>query len=58
MFRIICVTNRKLCAGDFIARLSEIARAYGVSQSVIARENNISDPAKIRVGQILLIPAP
>lgn len=38
--------------------LSEIARAYGVSQSVIARENNISDPAKIRVGQILLIPAP
>lgn len=36
--------------------LSAIAAAYGVSMSVIAQENNITDPAKIRVGQKLFIP--
>ena len=41
MFRIICVTNRKLCAGDFIARLSEIAR--GGADYVILREKDLSE---------------
>ena len=36
--------------------LSAIAAAYGVSQSVIAQENGISDPSKVRVGQKLFIP--
>lgn len=40
MFRIICVTNRKLCAGDFIARLSEISR--GGADYVILREKDLS----------------
>ncbi len=41
MFRIICVTNRKLCAGDFIARLSEISR--GGADYVILREKDLSE---------------
>ena len=41
MFRIICVTNRKLCAGDFISRLSEISR--GGADYVILREKDLSE---------------
>lgn len=41
MFRIICVTNRKLCAGDFIARLSEISR--GGADYVILREKDLNE---------------
>lgn len=41
MFRIICVTNRKLCAGDLIARLSEIAR--GGADMIILREKDLSE---------------
>lgn len=40
MFRIICVTNRKLCAGDFISRLSEISR--GGADYVILREKDLN----------------
>ncbi len=36
--------------------LSAIAAAYGVSASVIAQENNITDPSKLRAGQKLFIP--
>lgn len=36
--------------------ISHIAQAYGVTSADIIRENNISDPAKIRVGQKLYIP--
>ena len=36
--------------------LSAIASAYGVNQTVIAQENNISDPSKLRAGQKLFIP--
>jgi len=36
--------------------LSAIAAAYGVSASVIAQENNITDPTKLRAGQKLFIP--
>jgi LysM repeat protein len=36
--------------------LSAIAAAYGVTQAVIAQENGISDPSKVRVGQKLFIP--
>ena len=38
--------------------LSQIAAAYGVKMDVIARVNNISNPASIRVGQKLFIPDP
>ena len=41
MFRIICVTNRKLCAADFISRLSEISR--GGADYVILREKDLSE---------------
>ena len=41
MFRIICVTNRKLGAGDFIARLSEISRCG--ADYVILREKDLSE---------------
>ncbi|MCX7818507.1 MAG: LysM peptidoglycan-binding domain-containing protein [Kiritimatiellae bacterium] len=36
--------------------LSAIAAAYGVSAAVIAQENNIADPSKLRAGQKLFIP--
>ncbi len=36
--------------------LSAIAAAYGVTQAVIAQENGISDPSKVRAGQKLFIP--
>ena len=41
MFRIICVTNRKLCAADFISRLSEISR--GGADYVILREKDLNE---------------
>lgn len=41
MFRIICVTNRKLCAADFISQLSEISR--GGADYVILREKDLSE---------------
>lgn len=40
MFRIICVTNRKLCAVDFAARLAEISR--GGADLIILREKDLS----------------
>ena len=40
MFRIICVTNRKLCAGDFFARLAEICE--GGADYVILREKDLN----------------
>ncbi|HVS54406.1 MAG TPA: LysM domain-containing protein [Opitutaceae bacterium] len=36
--------------------LSTIAKTYGVKQGDIAVRNNISDPAKIRAGDVLVIP--
>lgn len=41
MFRIICVTNRKLCAGDFIARLAEISGAG--ADMIILREKDLNE---------------
>lgn len=41
MFRIICVTNRKLCAGDFAARLAEISG--GGAGMIILREKDLSE---------------
>ncbi len=38
--------------------ISAIADAYGVSVRSIIKANKISDPSKIRVGQVLLIPDP
>ncbi len=47
--------EHKVEAGQTI---SAIASAYGVKSSDILQANNISDPTKIRVGQVLFIPAP
>ncbi len=41
--------------GDTLTRISSL---YGVSIAAIQAENNITDPTKIRVGEILRIPAP
>lgn len=41
MFRIICVTDRKLCAGDFAARLAEISR--GGADMIILREKDLNE---------------
>ena len=40
MFKIICVTNRKLCVDDFIPRLAEIARC---ADAVILREKDLNE---------------
>ncbi|OUO95115.1 thiamine phosphate synthase [Cloacibacillus sp. An23] len=40
MFRIICVTDRKLCSGDFFARLAEICA--GGADFVILREKDLA----------------
>ncbi len=40
--------------GDTLTRISSL---YGVSIAAIQAENNITDPTKIRVGEILRIPA-
>jgi LysM repeat protein len=37
-------------------RLADIAKSYGVSQSKIASQNNISNPNLIHAGQVLSIP--
>ncbi len=37
--------------------LSRIARRYGISMTVLAQVNNISNPNQIYVGQVLQIPA-
>ena len=52
MFRIICVTNRKLCAGDFFARLAEICE--GGTDYVILREKdlNVEEYAKLAEGAL------
>ncbi len=42
-------------SGDY---LGMIAKRYGTTVSAISERNNISDPRKIRVGQILIIKAP
>lgn len=38
-------------------KLSTIARHFGMTTGALAAENNISDPRKIRPGQVLTIPA-
>jgi len=46
-------TTYTVKAGD---SLSSIAAKFGISQSVLAAANNITDPNKIYVGQVLKIP--
>jgi LysM repeat protein len=38
--------------------LSEIAASFGISTSALAQVNGITNPALIRVGQVLVIPSP
>ncbi|MDE5755315.1 MAG: thiamine phosphate synthase [Oscillospiraceae bacterium] len=40
MFRILCVTNRKLCKGDFLIRIRELAK-LGIP--VILREKDLTE---------------
>ncbi|HEY3755395.1 MAG TPA: LysM peptidoglycan-binding domain-containing protein [Opitutaceae bacterium] len=47
-------TTYTVKSGD---KLSSIARRYGLTTGALAAENNISDPRKIRPGQVLQIPA-
>lgn len=41
MFDIICVTNRKLCCGDFFERIENIAKAK--PKAVILREKDLNE---------------
>ncbi len=41
MCKIICVTNRKLCKGDFVSRIQEIARE--APYAVILREKDLDE---------------
>ena len=41
MFDILCVTDRTLCEGEFLARIEQIARA-GV-KGIILRDKNMQD---------------
>ena len=45
MFKLICITNRGLCHGDFLTRLEEIARAG--ANGIILREKDL-DPETYR----------
>lgn len=40
MFKIICVTNRKLCLGDFLSRVGEL---YKEGVTVILREKDLNE---------------
>lgn len=54
MFDLICVTNRKICKGDFLTRVEEIARS-GV-KSIILREKDLDEDAYTALaGQVLAI---
>lgn len=44
----------RVAAGD---ALSRIARAHGVSMAALQEANGISDPDRIRIGQVLRVPA-
>lgn len=43
MYNIVCVTNRKLCNGDFLERIEEIAKCQ--PKAIILREKDISEQA-------------
>ena len=43
MSDLICVTNRKICKGDFLTRIEEIARAE--VKSIILREKDLDEDA-------------
>ncbi len=41
MFKLLCVTNRKLCRGDFLARIERIA-ACGVAGIVLREKDTVA----------------
>ncbi|PIQ82094.1 MAG: hypothetical protein COV76_05370 [Candidatus Omnitrophica bacterium CG11_big_fil_rev_8_21_14_0_20_64_10] len=49
------LTTHQVQPGETLWRIS---KRYGVSTEVLARANRLSDPARIRVGQILTVPHP
>lgn len=54
MFDLICVTNRKICKGDFFTRIDEIARSC--AKSIILREKDLDEDAYTALaGQVLAI---
>lgn len=51
MSDILCVTNRKLCEGDFLQRIEAIAKAPKKPQAMILREKDLSEEAYFLLAQ-------
>lgn len=52
MSDLICVTNRKICKGDFLTRIEEIARS-GV-KSIILREKDLDEDAYTALARLVM----
>lgn len=55
MFKIICVTNRKLCTTDFISRIKEL---YENNIDIILREKDMTEDEYTRLAQRVLAVCP
>lgn len=49
MFKIVCVTDRKLCSGDFLTRIEEIAKCHPAA--VILREKDLTESGYTELAQ-------
>ncbi len=54
MFKLLCVTNRKLCRGDFLARIERIA-ACGVAGIVLREKDLPPDEYRVLAEKVLAI---
>jgi lysozyme len=58
--QVLCVQQATVGNTTYVVqrgdRLSRIAQRYGISMSVLAQVNGISDPNRIYAGQVLVIP--
>jgi len=52
MCKILCITNRKLCKGDFLSRLSEIAEQKPAG--IVLREKDLSEAEYAETAGMLL----
>ena len=52
MSDLICVTNRKICAGDFLARIKEIAASH--PEGIILREKDLCEQEYIALARQVL----
>ncbi len=53
MSDLICVTNRKICKGDFLTRIEEIARAE--VKSIILREKDLDEDAYTALARQVMV---